>query len=116
MMKNTKVVYAFNLLTGEYKGPKTLDNTDRSPISGAWQIPCNMVEITPPVIPIDKKCFWDGAQWVLKEIKKANEGVPLETPQVSQDTKKLVPSLVERIAVLEDAFNTLMEGVTTTNG
>jgi hypothetical protein len=34
-MEYTKVVYAFNLLTGEYEGPKTLDSTDRSPISGS---------------------------------------------------------------------------------
>lgn len=31
-------------------------------------------------------------------------------------TKEQEPSLDERIAVLEDAVNTLMEGVTTTNG
>lgn len=33
-----------------------------------------------------------------------------------EDTKEQTPSLDERIAVLEDAVNTLMEGVTTTNG
>lgn len=47
-MENTKLVYSFNLLTGEYEGPKTLDSTDRSPISRAWQIPCNMTEVAPP--------------------------------------------------------------------
>ena len=31
-------------------------------------------------------------------------------------TKEQIPSLDKRIAVLEDAVNTLMEGVTTTNG
>ena len=31
-------------------------------------------------------------------------------------TKEQTPSLDERIAVLEDAVNNLMEGVTTTNG
>ena len=31
-------------------------------------------------------------------------------------TKEQTPTLDERIAVLEDAVNTLMEGVTTTNG
>lgn len=31
-------------------------------------------------------------------------------------TKEQTPSLSERITVLEDAVNTLMEGVTTTNG
>ena len=86
MMEDTKQVYAFNLLTGEYEGPKTLDSTDRSPISGSWQIPCNMVEVDPPEIP--------------------------EATQVPESTTQN-PSLAERIAVLEDAVNTLMEGVAT---
>lgn len=114
-MEDIKRVYAFNLLTKEYEGPKVLDKTDKSPISGAWQIPCNMVEVIPPVIPEDHKCIWDGAHWVLKEIEKEKEPERPDTPQVSKDTT-LLPSLDERIAVLEDAVNTLMEGVTTTNG
>lgn len=111
-MAETKQVYAFNLLTGEYKGPKTLDYSDRSPISGAWQIPCNMVLIAPPDIPKDHKCMWDGTQWVLKEIEKTKEPEITETPQGAESTTQL-PSLSERIAVLEDAVNALMEGVAT---
>lgn len=103
MMEDTKVVYTFDLLTGEYKGPKTLDNTDRSPISGAWQIPCNMVEVAPPEIPEEHQCLWDGTQWILKEIEKPKEP---EIPESATQT----PSLSERIAVLEDAVNTLIEG------
>ena len=110
-MKDVKVVYAFNLLTGEYVGPKTLDNTDRSPISGAWQIPCNMVEVTPPEIPEDHKCIWDGTQWILKEVEKPKEPEISQVPESTTQT----PSLYERIAVLEDAVNTLMEGVATTD-
>lgn len=109
-MEDTKTVYAFNLLTKEYEGPKVLDKTDKSPISGAWQIPCNMVEVIPPVIPVEHKCFWDGTQWVLKEIEKEKEPERQDKPQVS---KEQTPSLSERIAVIEDAINTLMEGVTT---
>ena len=108
-MEEKKQVYAFNLLTGEYEGPKTLDHTDRSPISGVWQIPCNMVEMAPPEIPEDHKCIWDGTQWILKEVEKQKEP---EIPQVPESTTQ-EPSLGERIAVLEDAVNTLMEGVTT---
>ena len=111
-MEEKKQVYAFNLLTGEYEGPKTLDHTDRSTISGVWQIPCNMVEMAPPEIPEDHKCIWDGAQWILKEVEKPKEP---EIPQVPESTTQ-IPSLSERIAVLEDAVNNLMEGVTTTNG
>lgn len=108
-MKETKQVYVFNLLTGEYEGPKTLDNTDRSPISGAWQLPCNMVELAPPEIPENNKCIWDGTQWVLKEIEKQEEP---EIPQVLESTTQK-PSLYERVTVLEDAVNALMEGVST---
>lgn len=112
MEDKIKIVYAFNLLTKEYIGPKVLDKTDQSPISGAWQIPCNMVEITPPEIPEDHKCIWDGTQWTLKEVEKTKEP---ETPEISQvpESTTQMPSLSERIAVLEDAVNTLMEGVAT---
>lgn len=111
-MEETKLVYAFNLLTGEYEGIKTLDHTDRSPISGAWQIPCNMVESAPPEIPEAHKCLWDGTQWVLKEIEKQEEPEFPEATQVPESATQ-TPSLSERIAVLEDAVNTLMEGVAT---
>jgi hypothetical protein len=114
-MTEMKLVYAFNLLTGEYEGPKTLDNTDRSPISGSWQIPCNMVEVYPPEIPEDHKCIWDGTKWILKEVEKPKEPEIPEILQVPEITTQ-APSLDERTAVLEDAVNTLMEGVTTTNG
>lgn len=102
-MEDTKTVYAFNLLTKEYEGPKVLDKTDQSPISGAWQIPCNMVEVIPPEIPEDNKCIWGGTQWILKEVEKP------EITQVPESTTQ-TPSLVERIEVLEEAVNTLMGG------
>ena len=38
----TKTVYAYTA-DGKHLGERTLDDTDRSPISGAWQIPGNMV-------------------------------------------------------------------------
>nr|DAE69875.1 MAG TPA: hypothetical protein [Caudoviricetes sp.] len=112
MIEDIKLVYAFNLLTGEYEGPKTLDNTDRSPISGAWQIPCNMVEVAPPEIQEGHKCLWDGTQWIIKEVEKPKEP---EIPEATHAPEKpsQTPSLSERIAVLEDAVNTLMEGVAT---
>lgn len=111
-MEDTKIVYVFNLLTREYVGHKVLDKTDQSPISGAWQLPCNMVEVIPPVIPEDHKCIWDGTQWILKEVEKPKEP---EIPDVTQVPESITqtPSLDERIAVLEDAVNTLMEGVAT---
>jgi len=41
-----KTVYAYDA-TGLYIGDKILDCTDRSPISGTWQIPANCTEIAP---------------------------------------------------------------------
>lgn len=111
-MEDTKTVYTFNLLTKEYEGSKVLDNTDRSPISGAWQIPCNMVEITPPEIPEEHQCLWDGTQWILKEIEKPKEPEIPEATQVPESATQ-TPSLSERIDVLEDAVNALMKGVAT---
>lgn len=111
-MTETKQVYVFDLLTGEYEGPKTLDNTDRSPISGAWQIPCNMVELAPPEIPEEHQCLWDGTQWIIKEVEKPKEQKIPEATQVPESASQ-TPSLSERIAVLEDAVNALMEGVAT---
>ena len=108
-MEDTKIVYTFNPLTKEYEGPKVLDKTDQSPISGVWQIPCNMVEVAPPEIPEEHQCLWDGTHWVIKEIEKPKI---TEAPQVPESTTQ-TPSLSERIAVLEDAVNTLMEGVAT---
>lgn len=111
-MEDIKIVYAFNLLTREYVGHKVLDKTDQSPLSGAWQIPCNMVEVIPPVIPEDHKCIWDGTKWIIKEVEKPKEP---EIPDVTQVPESITqtPSLDERISVLEDAVNTLMEGVAT---
>ena len=43
----TKTVYAY-AADGRYDGERTLDDTDRSPISGAWQIPAYMTEVQSP--------------------------------------------------------------------
>lgn len=42
-----------------------------------------------------------------------DKGEYFEVIPVPEDTKEQTPSLSERIAVLEDAVNTLMEGVAT---
>lgn len=42
-----------------------------------------------------------------------DKGEYFEVIPFSEDTKEQAPSLSERIAVLEDAVNTLMEGVST---
>ena len=42
-----------------------------------------------------------------------DKGEYFEVIPFSEDTKEQTPSLSERVAVLEDAVNTLMEGVST---
>lgn len=64
--EETKVVYAYDD-KGVYQGQKILDWTDRSPISGAWQIPAGCTEAAPPE---DKEGFdiiWNGTSWKYQE-------------------------------------------------
>ena len=48
---------------GKYTGVKTLDYTDRSPISGAWQIPAGCTEITAPEPAEGMELIWNGEGW-----------------------------------------------------
>lgn len=64
MDKNeTKVVYAYNLVTKIYIGEKTLDYTDRLLISGAWQIPANCTETIPTDAKDGYDIVWNGSAW-----------------------------------------------------
>ena len=58
----TKTVYAY-AADGKYIGERTLDDTDRSPISGAWQIPGNMTEDAPPAAKEGYDLYWRGGKW-----------------------------------------------------
>ena len=58
----TKTVYAY-AEGGKYIGERTLDDTDRSPISGAWQIPGNMTEVQPPAAKEGYDLCWRGGKW-----------------------------------------------------
>lgn len=58
----TKTVYAY-AADGKYIGERTLDDTDRSPISGAWQIPGNMTEVQPPAAKEDYDIYWRDGKW-----------------------------------------------------
>ena len=58
--KETMLVYAFDI-DGKYDKDMTLDYTDRSPISGTWQIPGYCTQTKPPA---EKEGFdrrWDGS-------------------------------------------------------
>ena len=57
-----KIVYAYDD-DGKYKGVMTLDHTDRSPISGAWQIPAGCTELIPFEPSEGMELVWDGEEW-----------------------------------------------------
>ena len=77
----TKTVYAY-AADGKYIGERTLDDTDRSPISGAWQIPGNMTETQPPAAKEGYDIYWGGGKWTQVERSK-----PEPEPELHEDTE-----------------------------
>lgn len=78
----TKTVYAYAALDGKYDGERTLDDTDCSPISGAWQIPAYMTETKPPAAKEGYDLYWRGGKWTQVEKPK-----PEPTPAPPEDTE-----------------------------
>ena len=77
----TKTVYAY-AANGKYIGDRTLDDTDRSPISGAWQIPGNMTETQPPAAKEGYDICWCDGKWTQVECPK-----PEPEPEPSTETE-----------------------------
>lgn len=77
----TKTVYAY-AANGKYIGGRTLDDTDRSPISGAWQIPGNMTEVQPPAAKEGYDICWRDGKWEQVERPK-----PAPEPEPHEDTE-----------------------------
>lgn len=74
----TKTVYAYDA-SGKYIGERTLDDTDRSPISGAWQIPGNMTETKPPAtVKEGYDIYYKGGKWTQVEKPKPQEPKPTQ--------------------------------------
>lgn len=71
----TKTVYAY-ATDGKYVGERVLDDTDRSPISGAWQIPGNMTGTQPPAAKEGYDIYWRGGKWTQVERPKPPEPTP----------------------------------------
>ena len=92
----TKIVYAY-AADGKYLGERTLDDTDRSPISGAWQIPGNMTEVKPPATKEGYDFYWRGGKWEQIEHPK-----PEPTPAPPEDNGVQEPYTdPERLAAFE---------------
>ena len=77
----TKTVYAY-AEGGKYLGERVLDDTDRSPISGAWQIPGNMTEDKPPAAKEGYDICWRDGKWEQVERPK-----PTPEPEPHEDTE-----------------------------
>lgn len=81
----TKTVYAY-ATDGKYVGERTLDDTDRSPISGAWQIPGNMTEVQPPAAKEGYDIYYRSGKWEQVERPKPapDPEPPTETGEVQE--------------------------------
>ena len=92
----TKTVYAY-AADGKYIGDRTLDDTDRSPISGAWQIPGNMTEDKPPAAKEGYDICWGGGKWTQVERPK-----PEPEPEPPTETEPQEPYVDDvRLAAFE---------------
>ena len=78
----TKTVYAY-AEGGKYLGERTLDDTDRSPISGAWQIPGNMTETQPPAAKEGYDLCWRDGKW--EQVERPKPAPDPEPPTETQE-------------------------------
>lgn len=67
MQTETKTVYAYDA-DGKYVTTLILDHTDRSPISGRWQLPGNCTESQPPEPQDGCDIIWTGSAWELQPL------------------------------------------------
>lgn len=117
----TKTVYSYDN-DGNYLSAVILDKTDRSPISGRWQIPGNCTEIAPPEAGEGQKVVWDGGKWALVDIPaeepqpeapaESNEPVIMDTEQVNQETIEMAETVIDLYNIIEtlESRITILEG------
>ena len=96
----TKTVYVYAALDGKYIGERTLDDTDRSPISGAWQIPAYMTETKPPVAKEGHDIYWRGGRWEQIEQPKP-EPTPAPPEGTEPQVQDVQPIPETELAVME---------------
>lgn len=121
MNTETKTVYRYDG-NGNYLSAVTLDKTDRSPISGHWQIPGNCTETVPPEADEGQKAVWDGEKWVLEDIPpekeaevpvESNETVVIDTEPVNQEYVEMAETVIDlydHIETLESRISALEGG------
>ena len=97
----TKTVYAY-AADGKYVGERTLDDTDRSPISGAWQIPGNMTETQPPAAKEGYDIYYKGGKWEqVERPKPAPEPEPEPPTETEPQEMDVQPIPETELAVME---------------
>ncbi len=79
----TKKVYRYDD-TKKYAGIVELDDTDRSPVSGRWQIPAGCTEVAPPAEKDGFEIVWDGVAWAYSEFEKDPEPEPSSEPTLDE--------------------------------
>ena len=95
----TKTVYAY-AADGKYVGERTLDDTDRSPISGAWQIPGNMTETQPPAEKEGYDLYYKGGKW--EQVERPEPAPDPEPPTETEPQEMDVQPIPEtELAVME---------------
>lgn len=90
----TKEVYAY-AADGKLLGKRTLDYTDRSPVSGRWQIPANMTEIAPPAAKDGYDIVFDGVSWKYVEAEKEED---TKEPEMQE------PTAADKISQLDSQY------------
>lgn len=101
----TKLVYTYGN-DGKYTGTKTLDYTDRSPISGAWQIPADCTEMEPPEVAEGMELIWNGESW--EQQPKPEEPAPTETTEPTEEEKLQMEANSTRANLQTMAINAMM--------
>lgn len=101
----TKTVYAYTAEDGAYLGERTLDDTDRSPISGAWQIPGNMTETKPPAAKEGYDLYYRSDKWEQVEHPKPAPEVPSvpdepAEPYIDEERLAAFEAMAEQEALL----------------
>ena len=95
----TKTVYAYTA-DGKYDGERVLDDTDRSPISGAWQIPGNMTEVQPPAAKEGYDLCWRDGKW--EQVERPKPTPEPEPPTETEPQEMDVQPIPEtELAVME---------------
>lgn len=101
----TKLVYTYGD-DGKYTGTKTLDYTDRSPISGVWQIPEGCTEIAPPEAGEGMELVWNGESW--EQQPKPEEPESPEPTESTEDEKLQMEANSTRANLQTMAVNSMM--------